>query len=166
MEIGILNNEELDYINKSLLTNGGIGEDEFKTFSNTHPYVVDKFKGIDIIGCTKEYYGTHDIEFNNFLVNKFGESDYKLDSFYKLTYNIGDSTIPHFDFANKQTSIILLSDEFIGGESIIDGKDIKLNKKGMYVKFLGSKLKHGVNEITSGKREVLVVWFYSKNTLI
>jgi len=166
MKIRSLDKSEIDFINTSLLKNGGIGNSEFKVFSKNHPYVVGKYKDIDIIGCTKEYYGTHDLEFNNFLISKFGDGDWVLDSFYKLTYNVGDSSIPHFDFANKQTTIILLSDDFTGGESIIDNVDINMNKTGTFVRFLGSKLKHGVNPVISGKREVLVVWFNSKQTII
>ena len=166
MEIAILNKSEIEFINSSLLKNGGISDSEFKTFSQNHPYVVGKYNDTDIIGCTKEYYGTQDLEFNNFLISKFGDTDWILGSFYKLTYDVGECSVPHLDFANKQTTIILLSDNFTGGESIIDNVDIKMNKTGTFVRFLGSKLKHGVNPIISGKREVLVVWFNSKKTII
>ena len=53
MEIGILNKSEIEFINTSLLKNGGISDSEFKVFSKNHPYVVSKYKDVDIIGCTK-----------------------------------------------------------------------------------------------------------------
>ena len=66
----------------------------------------------------------------------------------------------------SQTTLVLLNDDFSGGELFIDKTDVKFNKKKSYINFDGHKLKHSVNKIKSGKRIVLVIMFNKKQTLI
>lgn len=163
-----LSSQELSFIKSSLESNRGISGLEMDRFEKNHPYVVNKVNNeYHIIDCNKEYYGLHDINFNNFLIEKFSQGDWTLDTFYKLTYYTGDYSLPHKDVKSTAcTIVVLLSDNFTGGETIIDGKDINLNRTGMYVAFNGSEIQHGVNKVTSGSREALVIWFNRKEDLI
>jgi hypothetical protein len=168
ININYLNNSDIEFIKKSLFTNNGISQSEWELFCINHKYVVNPIESDKhIIDCDKKYYGLKDYEFNKFLLKKFGRPDYTLDVFYKLTYNVGDSTIPHFDITKTiQTTIILLSDTFTGGDLLIKNQIVPFNKIGSYVSFKGNTTLHGVSEVTSGKREVLVIWFNKKSTII
>ena len=69
----------------------------------------------------------------------------------------------HVDGDWNKTLIILLSDEFVGGETFINDKEIEL-KKGDGVLFDGHLMYHEIKPVISGKRNALNFWF--KNTII
>jgi predicted 2-oxoglutarate/Fe(II)-dependent dioxygenase YbiX len=60
--------------------------------------------------------------------------------------------------ANK-TSIMLLSNEFIGGNTYINDRLVKL-EKGDAVLFNGSREFHEIKPVTDGTRYALNFWFY------
>jgi len=124
MDIGCLNSEEIDYINQALSENGGMNPLEYENLKYKHPYIV--IKGEDALILTSmKYYGMHDSKFNSFIVEKFGKPEYEIDFFYELIYDKGNLTKPHRDkYFVLQTTLILLSNEFVGGRLIIDGEDV------------------------------------------
>ena len=160
-----LNIDEFNYITTSLLNNKGMSDLEYSILKKKHPYAIMRDDNALILSSMK-HYGLHDIEFNSFILDKFGNSNYDIDFFYELIYNVDDYTNPHYDKEiSVQTTLILLSDEFTGGELLIDNKDMQLNKKGMYISFDGFKQKHSVNKVLSGQRRVLVIMFNKKQSL-
>lgn len=166
MILGELKIDEFNYLTTSLLNNKGMSELEYSILKEKHPYAIMRDDNALILSSMK-HYGLHDTEFNSFILNKFGNSNYDIDFFYELIYNINDYTNPHYDKKlSVQTTLILLSDEFTGGELLIDDKDVEFNKKGMYVSFDGFKQKHSVNKVTSGQRRVLVIMFNKKQSLL
>lgn len=82
-------------------------------------------------------------------------------------YTIDSIVQPHRD-SYHITSILLLNDEFEGGELKVEGVDMKL-KKGDLAIFYASQ-QHWVEPLISGNRYTLVTWFNyknkNKNTLI
>lgn len=82
-------------------------------------------------------------------------------------YTIDSIVDPHSD-GYHITSILLLNDEFEGGELKVEGVDMKL-KKGDLAIFYSSQ-KHWVERLINGTRYTLVTWFNyknkNKNTLI
>lgn len=162
MVIDFLTNDEIEYINKSLAKNEGMSDFEYKELNSKHPYAFMR-KDNALILSSMKHYGKHDVEFNQFIMNKFGKKSYQIDFFYELTYNVGDYTIPHKDkYFVLQTTLLLLSDDFIGGELLIDNKDVNFNKLGMYINFSGNKQIHEVKKISKGQRRVLVIMFNKK----
>ena len=65
----------------------------------------------------------------------------------------------HVDGGNNKTLIILLSDGFIGGDTYINDKLVKL-EKGDGVLFNGCSQFHEVKPVTEGTRYALNFWFY------
>jgi hypothetical protein len=165
MILDTLNIDEFNYITTSLLNNKGMSDLEYSILKEKHPYAIMRDDNALILSSMK-HYGLHDTQFNSFILNKFGNSNYDIDFFYELIYNVDDYTNPHYDKEiSVQTTLILLSDEFTGGELLIDNKDMQLNKKGMYISFDGFKQKHSVNKVLSGQRRVLVIMFNKKQSL-
>lgn len=66
----------------------------------------------------------------------------------------------HGDGAGNKTSIILLSDGFVGGDTYIDDKVVNL-KKGDAVLFNGGNQFHEIKPVTEGTRYALNFWFYT-----
>lgn len=65
----------------------------------------------------------------------------------------------HTDGAGNKTSIILLSDGFVGGDTLINDKVVNL-EKGDAVLFNGGYEFHEIKPVTEGTRYALNFWFY------
>ena len=136
--------------------------DELKYMNEIHNKVVDTNNGIIRIQDNKSvHYSNKNTGLYNQLQELFGNSDLVLDCFYKLKYNVGDYSHPHTDSYSDQTSLLLLSDNFTGGDFTLDNNNINFNKKGMFVNFDSTK-RHSVSEVLAGHRDVLVILFLKK----
>jgi len=167
IKIGELNDDNFFLLQELLDKNKGISDSEYKNLYIKHPYATTVDGNPTLILSSMKHYGLHDEQLNTFLISNFGTPGYELDFFYELTYNEGDYTKPHYDREIAiQTTLVLLNDDFSGGELFIDETDVKFNKKKLYINFDGHKLKHSVNKVLSGKRIVLVIMFNKKQTLI
>ena len=81
--------------------------------------------------------------------------DYVSEKMYVTKYDVGQQCIPHHD-PTDITVIILLNNEFEGGEFFVRNRKINLNK-GDAILF-GNKEIHAVSEITKGYRYALSLW--------
>lgn len=166
MSIGILTKEEINYIENSLYNNMGMNTTETQNLKLKHPYAFMRDDNALILSSMK-HYGLHDNEFNTFILKKFGKPDFEIDFFYELIYNENDYTNPHRDaYFVLQTTLILLSDSFTGGNLLINKKDINFNKTGMFINFNGNVEEHEVTPVITGQRRVLVIMFNKKRILI
>lgn len=91
------------------------------------------------------------------IANNIIDENENLYSIHFLNYTVGDSCKKHIDRASYGTYIIILTDDYDGGELIIDDVDCKA-KRGDVVYFNGNIEYHQVTKITRGTRNVLVLW--------
>ena len=167
MYIGELSENELAFLETSLNNNKGPSASEFSKLQVRHPYAQERNDNIHLIECKMTHYGQQDLELNSFLLSKFGNDKFQLDFFYKLDYFPGNYTVAHRDkYFVLQTTLILLSEDFTGGELLVDGINVNLDKRGKYINFEGSKQEHSVTEVTFGVRSVLVVMFNKRDSLL
>jgi predicted 2-oxoglutarate/Fe(II)-dependent dioxygenase YbiX len=83
--------------------------------------------------------------------------DTYISNIHYINYKEGDECKAHVDeWSSVRTFIILLNDDFEGGEFYIDGEDVPF-KVGDVLEF-DDKAIHGVKKVTKGNREVLVIW--------
>ena len=74
-----------------------------------------------------------------------------------INYKIGEEAKEHVDTGSSiRTYVILLNDNFEGGEFYLDNTHIPL-KLGELIEF-DANLLHKVTPILSGNREVLAIW--------
>ena len=66
---------------------------------------------------------------------------------------------PHQDAGDYLSFIIYLNDDFEGGETIVDGLEIK-PKGGRLMIFSNGFYLHEVKKITKGKRYTLIAWYH------
>lgn len=97
-----------------------------------------------------------------------GHKTKDINSFFHITYNVGDKLPMHRDRSNhdiKYNPENSISYSFLlnmceeGGEFLLDNEDIEFNTPGQYVWFNGYELFHEIKEVKKGKREVLVIWY-------
>lgn len=106
------------------------------------------------------------LEIENEIRPKLDVEDYKITWIQMSQYDNGRYFRKHLDAGNNETLIIILSDGFVGGDTLLDGNKVKLNK-GDAIFFSGYKVYHEVTKVTNGTRKALIVWFKPKTkTLI
>ena len=101
------------------------------------------------------------------LVEKFYSRKLKIDNLNITLWNTGDFMPPHSDYGGQNefpwreyASLIYLNDDYDGGELYIPEWSITYRpKKGQLVAFPGGKVRHGVREITRGRRLTSICWF-------
>jgi len=105
------------------------------------------------------------VEFVNTIT---GHETKNINSFFHITYNVGDKLPRHRDMSNhdiKENPDHSISYSFLlnmcveGGEFLLDDVDINFNQPGQYVWFDGQDIFHEIKEVKKGKREVLVIWY-------
>jgi len=81
--------------------------------------------------------------------------------FEVVKWNEGLGMEEHYDFTfHKWTSVIYLNDDYSGGNTFIEHKEI-IPLKGKIVTFQGANLLHGVTPILNGVRYTSPVWYRS-----
>lgn len=102
-------------------------------------------------------------------INGIAKNETKnINSFFHITYNVGDKLPRHRDRSNhdiKENPEHSISYSFLlsmcdeGGEFLLDDKEIKFDTPGQYVSFDGHDIFHEIKEVKKGKREVLIIWY-------
>lgn len=122
----------------------------------------------------------HDDEFKNSIINRLYECS--LNNKFKLWFNFSDFIIKdinisltkyydnrwldlHLDKTSQLTTVIVLSDGFEDGRFVLSDKNTKIDmgekfdlKIGESISFDGSKVYHGVMNVTIGIRYALNIW--------
>lgn len=167
--------EEFNFLMLELENTPIMTDDDMSYIKSAHPLLYDasmnfKTEYTTIFTETCLIYNLQNNKLNEFLCNKFEEPIENLYTMHRLTYGVGGYARRHRDRNTTHKTIsIVLSDNFTGGDMFLNDEFVPLNKCGEYVKFNGGKDFHEIKEITSGNREVLIVWFSknkSKYTLI
>ena len=101
-------------------------------------------------------------EIYNTVTNELSKSNFpkhKIMWLQMTEYKDGRWLRRHVDGAGNKTSIILLSDKFIGGNTHINDRPINL-QKGDGVIFDGGYQYHEIKPVTEGTRYALNFWFH------
>ena len=103
----------------------------------------------DIMNKIQRHVGIFDTNYNNIELVEL------------IKYSTGCSKDFHYDDARNSTtraSITFLNDDFLGGESIVEGVTIS-PKQGRTYFIDGKQYKHGVTNVYKGNRYVLSFWY-------
>lgn len=158
-----LDSIEFDFILNQLSNATLKNKIEIEEMNLIHGNVINTKNRVMNIGKSK-HYSNSNITLYNKLQELFGRENCILDCFYKFNYGVGDYAKPHHDSYSNQTSILLLSDDFSGGDFILNKNNLEFKQKGTFITF-NSKDEHSVSKITKGIREVLVMLFKSNNKI-
>ena len=159
----ILSNEELSFLleqlNQTKILTPEEAQEEWK---DTHPYALNNGSGLN--PTIFQVYNTENKTLNNWLSNKFSKNNI-VETLYTMEYRDGDFSSKHKDFL-RNVAIILLTDDFDGGNFLIEDNDIGLSKLGEYIMLDGHKHNHEVTKITRGIRKALVIFFKPQTKII
>jgi hypothetical protein len=92
-------------------------------------------------------------------LSKCNFPEYKIMWLQMTEYKDGRWLRIHVDGAGNKTSIILLSNEFTGGDTYINDRVVNL-EKGDGVVFNGCNQYHEIKPVTEGTRYALNFWFH------
>ena len=110
----------------------------------------------------------NNIKLVNFINKITGNETKNINSFFHITYDVGDKLPRHTDRSNhdiKHNPEHSISYSFLldmceeGGEFLLDDVEIDFKTPGQYVWFDGQDIFHEIKEVKKGKREVLVIWY-------
>lgn len=153
-EIDLLNNDQLEYVKKYF---------EYLTFKDgkiSNPSILKV--------CETVFDGPGTAELNDYcqqiiLGTNFPFFISRISQIYFVKYDMGGQYKDHYDanpcggVRSDYSMTCFLSDDYSGGELVIENKkSIKLNK-GKAVVYPGNLL-HRVNQVTSGRRDVFICW--------
>lgn len=133
-----------------------------KEYAETHPYFLNNRSGLN--PTLTQVYDTKNQTLNNWLSDKFSNNNI-VESLYTMEYSKGSFSLKHKDFLRRVT-IILLTNDFDGGNFLIEDVDTELNNLGECVILDGHKHIHEVTEITRGIRKVLVIFFKPETKIL
>lgn len=162
--------DDFFYLKTELEVTPLMTEAELKFIKSTHPQLYHtsigkKDNGISLITESCFIFSLKNETLNKFICEKFEEPLENLYMIHRLIYGIGGYAKRHKDrFTTHKTVSLLLSDKFKGGEMFINDVEVELYKTGDFICFNGGKDFHEVKKITSGYRDVLIVWFSKKQT--
>lgn len=163
-----LTSEEFFYLKTELEVTPIMTEEELHFIKSTHPqlyYTTINKRNDDVALVTENafIFSLTNENLNKFICEKFKEPLGNLYMIHRLIYGVGGYAKRHKDkFTTHKTISIILSDKFEGGEMLINDSDVDLYKKGDYICFNGGNEWHEVKEVTSGYRDVLIIWFSKK----
>ena len=159
----ILSNKEFSFLLEQLNQTKILTLEEAKEeWKDTHPYILNNGSGLN--PSIFQVYNTKNETLNNWLSDKFSKNNV-VESLYTMEYGEGDFSSKHKDLLRNVT-IILLTDDFDGGNFLIEDIDIGLSKLGEYIMLDGHKHNHEVTKITRGTRKVLVIFFKPQTKII
>jgi hypothetical protein len=81
---------------------------------------------------------------------------------HRVNYNIGGQALEHKDENSLHTYVIMLEDDFEGGDFYLRGELTNFKKRGQVAYYMGMDAPHRVTKILKGSRKVLVVWYADK----
>lgn len=160
--------EEINFLITELENTPTMTEDDMRYIKSSHNNMYLTVHNIPYdnkVLYTKKcwFYTLKNEKLNAFICSKFNEPIDNLYTMHRLIYESGGKCKRHKDrFTTHKTVTLILSDEFSGGDMYINDKKVQCNQTGEYVVFDGGNDWHEVKEVTSGYRDVLIVWFSKK----
>lgn len=106
-----------------------------------------------------EYYSTKNEVLNQAFSEILGVKNETPLTIHTFKYHVGAYSKKHRDTNSYNTFVIILEDDFKGGDFYLNDKLTKFGKRGDVANYIGHEERHSVTPITEGIRTVLVVWY-------
>ena len=134
--------------------------DELEQIRLHAPGVFHSEKAYDENAFFVTRYSLHYKPINDFLAKLTNWDAKHMTTLHHIHYIEGSKAREHVD-ASDLTCVIMMDNQSEGGEFLFNKKPMRFQDPGEYMIYKGSSL-HEVKPLTSGIRDVLVVW-YRKN---
>jgi len=128
-----------------------------------HTTHLKKHNEVSLFPNKSWVYSLENKTLNQFICDKFEQPIDNLYIVHRLIYGENAYAKKHLDrFTTHKTISVLLSSDFTGGELYVNDKDVSLTNAGDCAVFNGGQDYHEVKQVTSGERDVLIIWFSKK----
>lgn len=106
-----------------------------------------------------DFYTVENADFNKAIAKALGIELQNPITIHRVNYNVGGKALEHRDEKSLHTYVIMLDDNFEGGDFYLRGELTNFRKRGQVAYYMGMDAPHSVSEVTKGSRKVLVVWY-------
>lgn len=106
-----------------------------------------------------EYYSTTNKILNKKLSDVLEIEDLNPITIHTFKYENGAHSLEHRDTNSFNTFVIMLEDDYKGGDFYLNGKLTEFKKRGDVANYVGKESPHEVKPVTEGTRTVLVAWY-------
>jgi len=106
-----------------------------------------------------DFYSVDNENFNTALAAALKIDLYNPITIHRVNYNVGGKALEHKDENSLHTYVIMLDDNFEGGDFYLRGELTDFKRRGQVAYYMGMDAAHSVSEVTKGSRKVLVVWY-------
>jgi len=113
-----------------------------------------------------EYYSTTNEDLNKALSDILGIENIIPITIHTFNYNVGAYSNRHRDTNSADTFVIILEDEYEGGDFYLNDELTQFRNRGDVASYVGRECLHSVTPITKGSRKVLVVWYTNEKKFI
>ena len=159
-----ISEEEVSTLENLISTTSKSKDNQEEQLTETQDYINNRryvLPDIDI-----EYYSTDNKELNKKLSEILKVDDVVPITIHKFKYENGAHSKRHKDLNSNQTFVIILEDDYEGGDFYLNDELTDFRNRGDVATYVGNESHHYVTPITKGTRTVLVVWYPKKDTLI
>lgn len=111
-----------------------------------------------------DFYSVEHNDFNSALAIALGIKLFDPITIHRVNYNVGGKALEHKDENSLHTYVIMLDDNFEGGDFYLRGELTDFRRRGQVAYYMGMDAAHSVSEVTKGSRKVLVVWYRGAKT--
>lgn len=106
-----------------------------------------------------DFYSVDNESLNTALAAALSINIYDPITIHKVNYNVGGQALEHKDENSLHTYVIMLEDDFEGGDFYLRGELTNFKKRGQVAYYMGMDAPHRVSKVLKGSRKVLVVWY-------
>jgi|TARA_S200002703_G_scaffold159054_1_gene171288 hypothetical protein len=114
-----------------------------------------------------DFYNTNNKTLTDYLSEILDIQNVKPLTIHTVNYSINGEVLEHIDANSFHTYVIMLEDNFEGGDFYLNKELIDFKKRGDVAYYEGWSSPHSISKITKGNRKVLVLWYseFPKNIL-
>ncbi len=112
-----------------------------------------------------DFYSRYNHKLNKQLSNIFNIGNTNPLTIHTVNYEVGGEVLEHIDANSMNTFVIMLDDNFKGGDFYLNNKLVDFKKRGDIINYIGNISPHRVEKVTDGTRKVLVVWYPSEKVI-
>lgn len=160
-----INEKDIQLLEKLLENTELAKEPQMESLQKLAPGLVgySKYTG-DIKPVHVDFYSRYNKELNKELSRVLDIDDLNPLTVHTVNYEVGGEVLEHIDANSFNTFVIMLDDNYEGGDFYIEDELIEFHKRGEVAQYVGWQKRHRVSPVTKGTRKVLVMWYGANHT--
>jgi hypothetical protein len=160
-----ISEEEVCVLEKLISTTSKTENNQERKLTSSQKHIY-KYRDSILPNIEIEYYSTTNKDLNKKLSDILEVDNVTPITIHTFKYYDGAHSNRHRDTNSNQTFVIILEDDYEGGDFYLNDTLTEFRNRGDVANYVGKECFHHVTPITKGVRTVLVVWYPHENVLI